>query len=160
MLSLSRLAKLTLACAISLGSLNTAQASSVVTDWNEQALDAVRITHPGPPMVARMIAITNTAMYDAWAAYSPTANGTQLAGELRRPAAERTHANRKKAVSYAAYRALVDLFPTQKASFDAEMMALGYNPNDNTSDITTPATLPLPHCFNTVITMAPINSAI
>ncbi len=139
MLSLARFAKLSLACAISFASLNTAQASSIVTDWNEQALDAIRITHPGPPMVARMIAITNTSMYDAWAAYSPTANGTQLAGELRRPAAERTAANRKKAVSYAAYRALVDLFPTQKASFDAEMLALGYNPNDNTSDITTPA---------------------
>ncbi len=139
MLSLSRFAKLSLACAISFASLNTAQASSIVTDWNAQALEAIRVTHPGPPMVARMIAITNTSMYDAWAAYSPTANGTQLAGELRRPAAERTTANRKKAVSYAAYRALVDLFPTEKARFDTEMLALGYNPNDNTADITTPA---------------------
>lgn len=139
MLSLSRFAKLSLACALSFGFLGTAQASTVVTDWNEQALDAVRITHPGPPMVARMIAITNTSMYDAWAAYSTTANGTQLAGELRRPVGEHTDANRQKAVSYAAYRALVDLFPTQKPSFDAEMLALGYDPNDNTSDITTPA---------------------
>lgn len=134
----SRIAKLGLACSLSLGLINAAQAESVVTEWNEQALEAIRVTHPGPPIVARAIAITNTAMYDAWAAYSPTANGTQLAGELRRPASERNDLNRKKAVSYAAYRALVDLFPTRQASFDAEMVSLGYNPNDNTSDITTP----------------------
>lgn len=138
MLCAPRIAKLGLACCLSLGLFGTAQARSVVTDWNEQALEAIRITHPGPPQVARMLAVANTAMYDAWAAYNVKANGTQLGGELRRPLAERNYANRRQAVSYAAYRSLVDLFPSEKVSFDAQMLALGYDPNDNSSDITTP----------------------
>ncbi len=89
-------------------------------------------------MFSRAAAITNTAMYDAWAAYDNKANGTQLGGELRRPAAERTDANRNKAISFAAYRALVDLFPARKAQFDAEMARLGYDPTDTTGDLSTP----------------------
>jgi hypothetical protein len=139
MLFAPRIAKLGLACCLSLGVFGTAQASSVVTDWNAQALQAIRITHPGPPQVARMLAVTNTAIYDAWAAYDVKANGTQLAGELRRPLAERNDANRSEALSYAAYRALVDLFPSMKPSFDAQMLALGYDPTDNSADLTTPA---------------------
>lgn len=137
MLSAPRFAKLGLACCLSLGLLGTAQARSVVTDWNAQALQAIRTTHPGPPQVARMLAVTNTAIYDAWAAYDAKANGTQLGGELRRPLTERDYAHRREAVSFAAYRALVDLFPTEKASFDAQMATLGYDPNDNSSDLTT-----------------------
>jgi hypothetical protein len=130
--------KLALACALLLGTVGAAQAATLVTDWNDEALEAIRVTHPGPPMVARMLAITNTAMYDAWAAYDNKANGTQLGGELRRPASERTDANRRKAMSFAAYRVLVDLFPTQKAQFDAEMASLGYDPTDTTGNIATP----------------------
>lgn len=42
---------------------------TVVVRWNQVALEAIRQTHPGPPMVARIVAILHTAMYDAWAAY-------------------------------------------------------------------------------------------
>ncbi|GAB6194902.1 vanadium-dependent haloperoxidase [Lysobacter xanthus] len=115
----------------------TAAARTVATDWNDEALQAIRTTHPGPPMVARMLAMTDTAMYDAWAAYDARANGTELAGELRRPASERTDANRSKAVSYAAYRVLLDLFPSEAASFRARMTALGYDPDDNSQNLNT-----------------------
>ncbi len=138
MRSTSRSSCLALACALFIGASGTAAADTIVTDWNEQALEAIRITHPGPPMVARMLSVTNTAMYDAWAAYSTKANGTQLSGELRRPVAEHTDANRHKAISYAAYRALVDLFPSRKPQFDAHMASLGYNINDNSADLATP----------------------
>lgn len=130
--------RLALACALLLGAAGAAHSATLVTDWNDEALEAIRVTHPGPPMVARMLAITNTAMYDAWAAYDNKANGTQLGGELRRPASERTDANRRKAMSFAAYRVLVDLFPTQQAQFAAEMASLGYNPADTTGNIATP----------------------
>jgi hypothetical protein len=79
-------------------------------------------------------------MYDAWAAYDDRAVGTLLAGALRRPAAERTEANKQKAVSYAAYRALSDLFPNEVNSvYKPLMKQLGYDPNDNSTDIETPA---------------------
>jgi hypothetical protein len=86
---------------------------SVVVRWNEAVLEAVRQTHFGPPMVARALAIVHTSMYDAWAAYDATAVGTQLGGALRRPPGEHTRANKERAVSVAAYRALVDLFPSE-----------------------------------------------
>lgn len=36
-----------------------------VVRWNEAALEAIRSTHPGPPMVARALAILHTCIYDA-----------------------------------------------------------------------------------------------
>jgi hypothetical protein len=78
-------------------------------------------------------------MYDAWAAYDERAVGTRLGGRLRRPAAERTLQNKKKAISFAAYRALVDLFPIDQASvYDPLMASLGYDPSDLSIDVTTP----------------------
>jgi hypothetical protein len=101
-------------------------------------LQAIRDTKPGPPMVARAIAIVHTCIYDAWAAYHSVAVGTRLGGSLRRPAAEHTLANKQQAISYAAYRALVDLFPTKVPLFDFMMAKLGYDPADRSTDPTTP----------------------
>ncbi len=116
-----------------------ASAETVVSKWNSAALEAIRVTHPGPPVVARSLAIANTCIYDAWAAYDSVAIGTRLAGTLRRPAAERTAANKDKAVSFAAYRALVDLFPSEKPAFDALMATLGYNGSDASINTATPS---------------------
>lgn len=107
--------------------------------WNRKTLEAVSAGTLGPPMVARALAIVHTAMYDAWAAYDEVAVGTRLGGSLRRPAAERTRANRVEAVSYAAYRTLVDLYPAQAARFDHLMAELGFDPGNLTEDVTTPA---------------------
>jgi hypothetical protein len=111
--------------------------STLVTRWNDKALEAIRLRHPGPPMVARQLAILHTCIYDAWAAYDNVAVGTRLDGFLRRPPSERTQANRKKAVSFAAYRALADLFPLDTASFDGLMAELSYDPTDTALDPTT-----------------------
>jgi hypothetical protein len=110
-----------------------------VLRWNQTALDAVSNGTLGPPMVARALAIVHTAMYDAWSAYDDAAVGTRLGGSLRRPADERTDANKEEAISYAAYRALVDLYPAQRSRFDARMAALGFDPANTTTDVTTPA---------------------
>ncbi|GAC1480077.1 MAG: hypothetical protein NVS1B4_25090 [Gemmatimonadaceae bacterium] len=117
----------------------TPSGPTVVARWNDAALEAVRRVKPGPPMVARAMAVTQTSVYDAWAAYDARALGTRLGGTLRRPAHERTTANKREAVSFAAYRTLVDLFPTQRAMFEALMRDLGYDPANATADITTPA---------------------
>ncbi len=117
----------------------SACAGTIVTEWNEQALQAIRTTHPGPPIVARALAIVHTCGYDAWAAYDPKAKGTQLGNALRRPAAERTNANKTEAISYAAYRALVDLFPTEKANFDAFLTSKGFSPANVSTNTATPA---------------------
>jgi hypothetical protein len=114
-----------------IGVLPQAQAEeTIVVAWNEAMLQAIRDTRPGPPIVARMLAITHTCMYDAWAAYDSVAVGTRLGGTLRQPMSERTMSNKKKAMSFAAYRALVDLFPTQQTKFNTVMTQLGYDPTD------------------------------
>jgi hypothetical protein len=125
------------------GTMPTAAASaplaaSVVVQWNSAALQAIRDTRPGPPQVARMLAIVHTAIYDAWSAYDPVALGTRLGGSLRRPVEEHMLANKQQAISYAAYRALVDLFPSQVAKFDALLGGLGYDPADTSIDGRTP----------------------
>lgn len=118
-----------------------AAGNTVVTQWNEAALEAIRVTHPGPPIVARSLAITHTCMYDAWAAYDKKAKGTRLGKKLRQPIQQQTKANKQEAISYAAHKCLSDLFPTQVSSFDALLTTLGYNPANSSVLITTPAGL-------------------
>ena len=107
---------------------------SVVARWNDAELVAIRRTRIGPPMVARALAVMNTATFDAWAAYDGTAVGTRLGSSLRRPPGDRTTANKERAISFAAYRTLVDLFPSEQATFDALMQSLGFDPADHSID--------------------------
>jgi hypothetical protein len=112
---------------------------SVVIRWNQAFLRAVRDAKLGPPMVARALAIGHTCIYDAWAAYDHKAVGTALGGSLRRPASERTLSTRVGAISFAAYRAAVDLFPGSTSTvFDPLMRDLGYDGADVSMDIATP----------------------
>ena len=76
-------------------------------------------------MNARSLAILHTAIFDAWAAYDAVAVGTRLDGSLRRPPEERTLDNKNKAISYAAYDVLVDLYPARKTFLDLELGSLG-----------------------------------
>lgn len=108
----------------------------VVLGWNTVALDAIRATKAGPPMAARALAVVHTSMYDAWAAYDKVALGTRHGATLRRPLLEQTPANQLRAVSFAAYAALLDQFPTQKAAFDSHMATLAYNPANASRDPT------------------------
>ncbi len=112
---------------------------NAAVEWNQMALQAIRDTKPGPPIVARALAIVHTSMFDAWASYDSAAVGTRLGASLRRPKLERTTSNKQAAISFAAYRALVDLFPTEKALFDAKMSAFGYDPSDSSTNPATPA---------------------
>ncbi|HEU5060675.1 MAG TPA: vanadium-dependent haloperoxidase [Kofleriaceae bacterium] len=91
-----------------------------------------------PTIISRQMAIAVTAMYDAWAAYDERAVGTRFKGALRRPAAERTQANKEKAIAHAMYRALVDLFPGDRDWLADQMRREGHDPNDDSTDRTTP----------------------
>jgi hypothetical protein len=117
----------------------SAAADNIVIQWDKVTLQAIRVTKPGPPQVARMLAIVDTCMFDAWAAYDRRAVGTFFGGFLRQPRSARSEANKQKAISYAAYRALVDLFPTEKTAFDLKMAELGYDPNDTQQSPFNPA---------------------
>jgi hypothetical protein len=118
-----------------------ATGDNVVLQWNQVTLQAIRDTRPFPTVAARALAVVHTAIYDAWAAYDGVAVGTRLLGGLRQPSGERTQANKEKAISFAAYAALVDLFPAQpqQDAFAQQMTALGYAADG--SDASTAATV-------------------
>jgi len=107
------------------------------------ALEATAREHerhgPRPTVGSRMLAIVVTAMYDAWSAYDDKAVGTRLGDKLRRPPAERTLANKEKAVAYATYRALLDLFPEDAAWLAGQISRYGLDPNDISTELLSPA---------------------
>jgi hypothetical protein len=124
-----------------LSAFGPSAADNVALKWSEQTLSLIRTAAMPPTAVSRALAVVQTSVYDAWAAYDPVAVGTQLGGTLRRPAAERTSDYKSLAISYAAYRALLDLFPAaeQRTLTTNFMTALGYDPANTTTDPASPA---------------------
>jgi hypothetical protein len=110
---------------------------TLVVQWNETLLQCIRLQKLGPPMTARAIAMTYTAGFDAWACYDAMAVPTRPMPNFRRPVAERDAAHREKAFSFAVYRALFDLFPLGRDVARAQMIALGYDPDDAGADLAT-----------------------
>jgi hypothetical protein len=107
-----------------------ATGDNVVLAWNEVTLQAIRDTRPFPTVAARALAVVHTAIYDAWAAYDPVAVDTRQRlranPDLRQPTADRTLDNKNRAVSFAAYATLVDLFPARQTSYAQQMGDLDY----------------------------------
>ena len=132
---LGMLATTMLACAAQ----SASAADTVVVQWNDVTLQAIRDTKPGPPIVSRMLAVVDTCMYDAWSAYNRRAAPTRGVGIGKRPKSPTTADDKAKAVSFAAFRAIVDLFPSSTANANALMATLGYDPMDTSTDVTTPS---------------------
>jgi len=107
---------------------------SVARQWDEALLDAIRRDVPAPTVHSRNLYHTSAAMWDAWAAYEPAATGVFVDEEL---AASDVQAAREEAMSYAAYRILVERYANAAGAsdslpeFDRLMDALCY-PTDVT----------------------------
>jgi hypothetical protein len=111
----------------------------LVIYWNNATLNALRQQQAPLPVAARALSIVNTCMFDAWAAYDPVAQGTRQGVTTRQPESERTLPNKAQAMSYAAYRALLNLFPGEQEQFHHLMSGLRYNAADHTTSPDTPA---------------------
>lgn len=108
---------------------------NTVLQWNNAVLQAIRDINPGPTIGSRALAIMHTSMYDAWTTYDNVAQPTQKNGI---PKQSRNNPKAiDESVSYAAYRSLVDLFPTEISVFNTLMTSLGYDPNDSNTNPTT-----------------------
>jgi hypothetical protein len=124
---------------------------SVILKWDEQLLSTIRAypKQTGPTITARALGVLHTATYDAWAAYDPTAKATRPGGAPQQDKAKNTEANKNEAISYAAYRVLVDLFPPANfpsttspkvySTPDVLLRSLGYDPDITTTNPSTPA---------------------
>lgn len=77
---------------------------SVARVWDEALLDAIRRDVPAPTVHARNLFHTSAAMWDAWAAYDPAAEGYFVDDKLE---ADDVNAAREEAISFAAYRILL-----------------------------------------------------
>jgi hypothetical protein len=110
--------------------------------WLNIALQATAREHERygarPTIGSRNLAIVVTAMYDAWASYDAKAVGTRLGDKLRRPANERTNANKEKAIAFAVTRVLLDMYPDDAAWIIKRVRKEGIDPDDSSTDVTTP----------------------
>jgi hypothetical protein len=120
---------------------NPLTTQNAVIFWDNVALDAIRTLPPGPPAVARALAMIHTAQYDAWSQYSYTAVGTLLGDRYRQWPKGDGLDDKTEAMTYAAYRVLVDLFPEMVDYIDAQMSRYGFDPSITTTNPYTPAGL-------------------
>ncbi len=115
---------------------------TVARNWNEQMLAAIRLDAPRPTVHARNLFHVSLAMYEAWAAYAPEASAWRF--DESAAAFGQPPSNREIAISYAAYRLLVNRFSTSPgaasslASFSACMQALGQDPANTGTSGTSP----------------------
>ncbi len=115
------------------------QTESIARVWDEEILAAIRVDFPRPPIHARNLFHLSVAMWDAWAAYDPTADGYLF---HEKHAAADPAADRTTAISFAAYRVLSQRYAVSpnaaatRAVLRARMQALGYD-SDYTTEIGT-----------------------
>ncbi len=86
-----------------------------VTFWNQVLLDSVSATSMAPPRAARAMSMVQGAVYDAVNSIDRT--HAPFATDFISPAT----ASREAAAACAAHRALVNLFPSRQAVFDAAL---------------------------------------
>jgi PAP2 superfamily len=104
---------------------------NVILKWNDELLQTIRANPAGtgPTITARALSVLHTATYDAWAAYDAKAK-PRFGDTPRQPATEHTPENKNKAISFAAYHTLVDLFGSRQADYAAQMTELSYALDD------------------------------
>jgi hypothetical protein len=110
--------------------------------WAKVVLDATANDtdrfNPRPTITSRYLALITTAMYDAWSRYDDTHHPVYNKDIERRPVEERTYENKEMAISYAIYKTAMEYFYTDTALLTDFMVSLGYDPNNNNLDPTTP----------------------
>ncbi len=117
---------------------------SVARRWDEALLDAIRRALPAPTVHARNLFQTSAAMWDAWAAYDPTASGYFVKEKLN---ASDVTAARNEATSYAAFRVVSARYikavgaDQSLSEFDDLMDGLCYPITTTTSEGSSPAAL-------------------
>lgn len=115
---------------------------SIARNWNERALEGIRMDTPHPPGQARNLFTFSVVMYDAWAAYDSNAAGFVYRAKHTAPDVA---AARREAMSYAMYRMMLERHAysrtatNQAPANDAFMTALGYDISNTSRDPSTPA---------------------
>jgi hypothetical protein len=118
------------------GHEDPAPGKSIARRWNEQILGAIRRDIPRPGVHARNLYHLSAAMWDAWAAYDPTADGVFVTEKIDVADPDERAAARTEAISHAAYNLLLHRYeaqtggPVSALCFGAFMDVLGYDAAD------------------------------
>lgn len=103
-----------------------------------QAWDTERFK-PRPTVTSRYLGLISVAMFDAWSRYDEKATPVYATSIERRPEEEFTLKNKEIAISYAAYRSLLEYYYSDAKIFADYMKELGLDPNNESMDPITPA---------------------
>ncbi|HXJ61134.1 MAG TPA: vanadium-dependent haloperoxidase [Verrucomicrobiae bacterium] len=118
-----------------------AASNSIARVWNERAFAAGRVDTTHPPAQARNYFSLSVCMYDAWAAYDPVAIGYVYRDKHTAPDIA---AARSNAISYAAFRMLIERHVYSRTAFNTLVLdtnlfiSLGFSPTNTTRDTSTP----------------------
>ena len=94
---------------------------------------------PRPTVTSRILALTWTAIFDAWTRYDEKANPLYLTSVPRQPEARRSLKNKETAISYAAYRTMLEYYYSDSLLLRDQMIAFGFDPDDASLDPNTAA---------------------
>ncbi|MBK7407260.1 MAG: vanadium-dependent haloperoxidase [Saprospirales bacterium] len=115
---------------------------NVAYQWGKIALEGTANDtdrfKPRPTITSRILGLIFTSVFDAWTRYDAVAVPVYLTEVERRPESERTEANKEKAISYAAYRAMMEYYWADSALWKTQMTQMGYDPENNSMDPSTP----------------------
>lgn len=121
---------------------NQATAPNAAYDWIDVFLDvtAVEVERNGarPTVISRHAFVMVASMYQAWSCYDQIASQIISESPRKRPAEERTPENQRIALSYAAFRALLNLYPDDTQQLREAMTSRGLDPDDNSNDPNSP----------------------
>lgn len=111
--------------------------------WGEVAMDCTADDtekfKPRPTVTSRYLGLIWTAVFDAWSRFDDRAVPVYLANVKRRPGAERTLKNKEIAISYAAYRTMMEYYAADSVLLTNKMKEFGFDPGNHSLDPSTAA---------------------
>jgi len=116
--------------------------NNIAYKWGRMALVAqandTEKFKPRPTITSRYLGLIFVSIFDAWSRYDDKANPVYLKDIKARPAREHTLKNKEIAISYAAFRTMSEYYYSDKVLFSDFMNELGYDPENDSRDPTTP----------------------
>lgn len=106
--------------------------------WGRVSLEATANDtewfNPRPTITSRFLGLIWTAVFDSWSRFDDVASPLYLRGVERRPDHERTLKNKETAISYAAFRTMMEYYYSDSTMLRKKMKEFGYDPDDNSTD--------------------------
>ncbi|MGO4919515.1 vanadium-dependent haloperoxidase [Maribacter spongiicola] len=115
---------------------------NIAYKWGKMALEATASDtekfKPRPTITSRYLGLIFISIFDAWSVYDENAIPVYLKNVERRPLAEQKLSNKEIAISYAAFGAMKEYYYSDTEMFSAFMVELGLDPDNTSTDPTTP----------------------